>query len=312
MDRTLQQFAAQQFGLITRTQVYSAGLTPRFIEWQLSSGQWLRVRRGVYRLPTHATSWSQAALAVCLAHEGRLALSHLSAGFVHGLDDVKRGDVFHVLAAEGLRPRIDGVISHESRAPFDIVRVRGLPVTNLARTVLDLASVLEPAVFERALDSAQRQRTNLGPWLGYVMKKLGMRGPPGVARVRELLSQRLGINDSSLETDVARALRNARVTPWKHQFTVVDPEGSAIIRADFAWPRHRIVLHADSFNWHRHREQFDLDRAQRNALRDCGWEELVVTNTSLKTEVWLRQLERLLGRREPQGALELRLHGRRV
>lgn len=305
MNIALQQFTARQLGLITRTQALSVGLSSKSIEWQLSSGQWLRVHRGVYRLATHAISWSQSALAACLAHEGRLALSHVSAGFVHGLDDVKRTDVFHALAAEGLRPRLDGVISHESRASFDIVRVRGLPVTNLARTVLDLASVLEPRAFERALDSAQRQRPNLGSWLGYIMKKLEMRGPPGVALIRELLSQRLGISDSSLETDVARALRKAGITPWKHQFTVVDQNGRAIIRADFAWPRHRIVLHADSFNWHRHRQQFDLDREQRNALRDDGWEELVVTSTSLKADVWVRQLERLIARNEPQAELPL-------
>ncbi|MGV3624725.1 MAG: hypothetical protein ACO1OB_28150 [Archangium sp.] len=229
----------------------------------------------------------------------------MTAGFLHGLDGIKRSSTIDVLAPRGRQSALEGVRLHRTSARFDIVRVRGLPVTNLARTVLDLASTLEPAAYERALDSAQRQRPNLGPWLGYVMKQLDMRGPPGVARVKELLAIRLGINDSSLETDVTRALRKAGVAPWRHQFTVLDANGQRIIRADFAWPAHRVVLHADSFNWHRHREQFDLDREQRNALRDGGWEELVVTTTALENGVWLEQLKRLLAKRNPQRELSL-------
>ncbi|PZR08671.1 MAG: hypothetical protein DI536_24540 [Archangium gephyra] len=236
---------------------------------------------------------------------GHVALSHTTAGVIHGLDGVRHGSTFEALAPRTQQTGLDGLTLHRTSAHFDIVRVRGLPVTNLARTVLDLAGVMQPDAYERALDAAQRQRPNLGPWLGYVMKKLDMRGPPGIARVKELLAIRLGINDSSLETDVTRALRSAGITPWRHQFTVVDGWGRRIVRADFAWPRHRIVLHADSFNWHRHREQFDLDREQRNALRDAGWEELVVTCTSLENGVWLQQLRRLLARRDPQTKLQL-------
>ncbi|MGV3625708.1 MAG: type IV toxin-antitoxin system AbiEi family antitoxin domain-containing protein [Archangium sp.] len=305
MDQALLQFAARQRGLVTRTQAFSTGLSVRGIDWLLATKQLIREQRGVYRLPSHAKSWELSALAACLVHDGRLALSHLSAGFLYGLDGLKRPATIEVLSPEGLRVRLPGVIAHETRTHFDIVRHRGIPVTNLARTVLDLASVLTPEAFERALDSAQRQQSNLGSWLGYVMKQLGMRGPPGVALVKELLEQRLGITDSSLETDVTRALRKAHVVAWKHQFHVCDANGNRIIRADFAWPRHRVVLHADSFNWHRHREQFDLDREQRNALRDGGWEEFVVTSTSLKTNLWLEQLQRLLARRAPQGSLLL-------
>ncbi|MGV3621530.1 MAG: type IV toxin-antitoxin system AbiEi family antitoxin domain-containing protein [Archangium sp.] len=305
-DTAVMAVAATQFGLVTRTQLLAGGLSAKAIEWRLESGFLVGVHRGVYRLAASPPSWRQRGLALCLTHEGRAAMSHRSAGFVHQLDGLSLTSGFDVLLRGQQRIHLEGIRCHRTASQFDIVRVRGLPVTNLARTVLDLASVLEPDAYERALDSAQRQRRNLGPWLGYVMKKLDMRGPPGVARVKELLAQRLGINDSSLETDVTRALRRAGVSPWKHQYTVVDDQGRRIIRADFAWPRHRIVLHADSFNWHTHREQFDLDREQRNALRDANWEELVVTSTSLKSEVWLGQLRRLLARRDPQAELALR------
>ncbi|PZR02891.1 MAG: hypothetical protein DI536_36735 [Archangium gephyra] len=307
VDTALMTLAAKQFGLITRTQLLSLGLHGRAIDWRLANGLIIGLHRGIYRVAAHLPSWSQTAMAVCLRHEGA-ALSHRSAGFVHQLDGLHCPAEIDVLLHGEQRTHLEGVRCHRTDAHFDIVRVRGLPVTNLARTVLDLAGVLEPAAFERALDSAQRQRPNLGPWLGYVMKQLGMRGPPGVARVKELLAVRLGLNDSSLETDVTRALRDAGVTRWKHQYTVHDERGGRIVRADFAWPRHRVVLHADSFNWHRHRQQFDLDRTQRNALRDAGWVELVVTSTALSNDLWIRQLVRLLRDREPQR--ELPLHKR--
>lgn len=304
MNKVLQGFAADQFGLVTRTQAISAGLSSDAIDWQLKSEQWIRVHRGVYRLASQRQSWSQSALAACLACESRVALSHATAGFVHELDGLKRTSDFHVLAPRELRVRLDGIVEHRTAAHFDVVQVRGLPVTNLARTVLDLASVLDAQAFERVLDSAQRRKSNLGPWLVYVMKQLGMRGPPGSALVKELLAVRLGITDSSLETDVTRALRKSNVVPWRHQFHVLDLHGRSIIRADFAWPQHRVVLHADSYGWHRDRDQFDRDRIQRNALRDGGWEELVVTSTCVEKDLWLEQLKRLLAKTDPQRRLQ--------
>jgi len=48
-------------------------------------------------------------------------------------------------------------------------------------------------------------------------------------------------------------------------------------RVDFAYPDARVAIEADGFRWHSSRQQFERDRARRNALTAMGWTVLHVT-----------------------------------
>jgi very-short-patch-repair endonuclease len=98
---------------------------------------------------------------------------------------------------------------------------------------------------------------------------------------------------------VWRALRKANLDPPRLQLEV-HHAGHYVMRVDFAWPRQRIALHADSFLWHARRDAFDTDARQRSVLASIGWANVIVTRHSLRERTWLQLLERLLHERRPQ------------
>lgn len=48
-------------------------------------------------------------------------------------------------------------------------------------------------------------------------------------------------------------------------------------RADFAWPRIRLLLETDGYAWHRQRADYRADRERANAYAELGWTLLRVT-----------------------------------
>lgn len=294
--------AARQFGLISRDQALAANLTTEVIRYRLRVGRWLPHYRSIYRLPSHGPSWEQTAMLGCLLGGAGAGLSHQTAGWLHGLDGLQRPELIDVLTPKGRRLHHAAFDHHVSATPpLRMGRVRGLPVTTLGRTLIDLASVLTDEAFELALDSAYRQRQGVGRWVRALLAKRED-SPRGVRRLLGLLDQRLGKTESSLERRVRRRLCAAQVVEWREQVDLSDAAGF-ITRADFGWPAHRVALFADSWRWHGGRRQLDKDASQRNRLHLAGWEFLVVTSVMLKTTLWLDQLRGLLERRAPQRVL---------
>jgi predicted transcriptional regulator of viral defense system len=94
-------------------------------------------------------------MAATLAAGEAAAISHRSAAHLHGLlsTTATRIDVSsprRLTPTRTLRP-------HQTRtlAPIDVVTVDGIPVTSVARTLLDLATVAPQRHIERALDQAE-------------------------------------------------------------------------------------------------------------------------------------------------------------
>ena len=84
-------------------------------------------------------------------------LSHRSAAALWGIYDSDRGRIdITVPKALRARPRLD---VHQARLPPDEVTTRhGVPVTTPARTLFDLAAILDPTRFERAATEAEIRR----------------------------------------------------------------------------------------------------------------------------------------------------------
>jgi hypothetical protein len=144
-------------------QLRELGLGDRAVSKRVAAGRLHRVHRGVYAVGHRALSqegrWMAAVL---MAGEGA-ALSHLSAAL---LWRVWRGRAtwIDVVAPHARRSR-DGVRIHECRRldPRDITTWRGIPVTTVARTLVDLtdefnehqlANVVHEAAFRKRFDLA--------------------------------------------------------------------------------------------------------------------------------------------------------------
>ena len=145
----------QQHGLISRAQALDAGLTARQIEHRVASGRWVREARGVYRHAAVPSSGLSRLLAAWMAYGG--LASHRSAAALHRID----GYTLHIVelsVAPGGNRAVKGVRFHQS-TQLDLAKpvVRdGIPVTGPARTVLDVAAVVNRKRLDRTIDAVLR------------------------------------------------------------------------------------------------------------------------------------------------------------
>lgn len=150
-DWSLLPFAKRQGGVISYEQARAVGFTKNAIQHRLESGVWARVLPGVARMFWAEDSWDTRceAAALWLGAEG--ALSHLTAAKLHDFD-VEPQCVVHVTTRRGRgRLRRSGFTAHRSRCALRTVQVSGFRVTEPARTMVDLAAVLDELELERLL-----------------------------------------------------------------------------------------------------------------------------------------------------------------
>ncbi len=298
----------RQFGVISRQQLVDAGVSLGAIRGRVNRGEWVSIFDGVYVPCTVAIGWWQRAMAALLRAGPDAALSHASAGFVLGLESLSDQSprTIDVSVRGGRRVRVPGIVVHQVSDPLPSFTSRGLQVTTLARTFVDLAGVLDEERLEFALDSAHRRCRRLGDWLEQYLSELDPRGHAGIATLVKLLRlRRDGSTESPLEVKVWRALRRAGIDVAKRQHVIRDRTGAAVMRADFAWPSHRIALHVDSASWHLQEQRMTKDAEQRTALQALGWFSMPVTHSMLKRDDWLTWLREQLTKRTPQFELSL-------
>ncbi|HET8927479.1 MAG TPA: type IV toxin-antitoxin system AbiEi family antitoxin domain-containing protein [Microbacterium sp.] len=147
---------ASPLPLLTPDDLAASGLSARRIGMQVGSGELVRVRPGVY---TAGAPWRQAKpeqRVVSRAHAlhrisaSAPVFSHETAAAIHGIGlyhpDPSR---VHVIVADARPGAASGVIRHRGElADEDVIQIRGLRCTSLARTVADVArtGTLEQAV----------------------------------------------------------------------------------------------------------------------------------------------------------------------
>ncbi len=183
----VEQGASKQRGLISRDVARAAGMSTSAIFRRVQSGRWLTVHPGVYRVAGVPESWEQAVLAMCLWTGG--VASHETAAALWGLGKPpRRIDVLvdrgTSVAHERLRLHSSVALSAADRGLRD-----GIPVTNLPRTLIDLASVLEDEPLEVALHEAMRVHRLSTGWLRRRLEAL-QPGRAGTERLRAMLRAR--------------------------------------------------------------------------------------------------------------------------
>ena len=128
--------AVRQDGVATTAQLAAGGIERSVVARRVRDGHWQRAVRGVVVLQSGPPTWRQLARAALLAAGAGAALSHRSAGFVHGLlRDPGSGFVVSVPAQRYVAPR-PGLTLHRRRT---MPRASGsLRSVDTVGTVLDL------------------------------------------------------------------------------------------------------------------------------------------------------------------------------
>ena len=176
-------------------------------------------------------------------------------------------------------------LHHPTYLPASHVAERhGIPVTNLARTLFDVAAAVHPARLERLVDTVVSRTPSLLGALHVMLSELSRPGRGGARVMRAVLADRPSgyvAPASGLEARFARILAQAGEPTLERQ---VDVGGAEWVgRVDFLDRELRIVVEVDSDLHH----TSPLDRAgdlrRDAALRDAGWFDVVRVTAD---EVW--------------------------
>ena len=282
LDLAIARLAATQYGSFSRGQAIRAGATKDEIHTRVRQGRWQRVAPSVYRMAGGVVSWRQSLLVACLAWGDGAAASHRGGAPLWKLAGFEAGQI-ELTVPRPRNRRGPGTIHRTFLAPVDVTVIEAIPVTTVARTLIDLASVATIEAVEEALDDALRRGLVSLPRLRWRLDALARPGRPGITAMRKLLDGRdpaAAVPDSVFERRLLRVLREAGLPEpvLQHEVRI---SGRVVAILDFAYPDARLAIEADGYRWHSGRRHWDHDRARRNELTLLGWRVIHVTWTEL-------------------------------
>lgn len=296
--KALSMVASKQFGMVTLADALAQNLSRRQVRRLLDIGALVRAGCKVYRFPAVPDqSWEFLAMKATLLAGPGSALSHQTAGFLHGLDGLESFDaptVLDVMTVENRNQTVPGHRVHRSRAQkLHATTLRGLPVTSLPKTVLDLADVLPRLELEKTVDSARRKHRNFEAWFKQFVGSLANHGRHHVNDVLRMIARHAPL-DSAFEVEM-RALIAAEGLPEPIWGYTVYENNKRIMKVDAAWltPR-KVAAHFDGFGTHGLRAQFEKDAIQRTKLAEFDWANVIITWRGRHELYWRLALRKFL------------------
>ncbi len=153
-DLRLAALAARQHGTVSAGQLQAIGYTHAAVGRRVQQGRLHRLYRGVYAVGHAALTLEARQLAAVMACGPDAALSHRSAGLRLG---IVRTAIRIEVSAPRSRGARKGVTVHRTHAlaPADRDIRDGIPITSPARTLVDLADVLNERRLADALHQAE-------------------------------------------------------------------------------------------------------------------------------------------------------------
>ena len=155
VERAIARIAGRQDNVITREQLLGAGLGRGAIAHRIKARTMQRLHTNVYLLGAAPPTQMGRARAAVLACGDGAAVSHRSAAEMFGLLPEIAGDVHVTVAGRNVSPR-EGIRIHRvaAFARGEVTKMRGIPVTSVARIVCDLAATEPEREVVRAFQEA--------------------------------------------------------------------------------------------------------------------------------------------------------------
>ncbi len=292
----------KQLGVFTRQQVIEVGLSDAWLGQRVKRGDFIRLHRGVFALRLAPRVWERDAIAACLAGPPMTVLSHRSAARALGLNlALRENEVLDVTIPYGTAMTLHGGRVHLARSLHraDRARVGRLSVTNVARTLIDLAGTLTDTALRTALDDVLTRRRTSPALVAAAIARNRCGRRPGSDILESALAPWLaGRLESPAEAEMLRLLNDRGLPAPTTQVREV-LEGGITFRLDFAWVAQRVALEVDGFQYHDGPERFIADRHRTNLLAGAGWHVLRTTTAEMRSDpeglCWA--LRRVLGDR---------------
>ena len=289
-DRALAAVAGRQWGVVSVRQLRALGVGRSATTRRVQSGHLHRLYPGVYAVG-HATLGREGRrLAAVLACGPGAVLSHRTAAAHWGLlhTDQTRIDV---TAPRG-RHGAPGIRLHRTRSldAHDTTNHQGIPITSVARTLLDLAATVRRSELERAL--AQAERLQLYDHRAIQDTLARSNGHRGTSELERATTHEPRWTRNEWEAEFLGLIRNAGLPePLVNETLHALDHGPC--EPDYHWPAHRVIVETDGWETHRTRHAFRNDRAKDAALTASGYRVLRFTRDD-EPDLAVRRLRALL------------------
>jgi very-short-patch-repair endonuclease len=278
-DSIIADIATRQYGVVSRAQLLAAGISGGAITTRIRRFGLHPLHRGVYAVGHTALVPLAREMAAVLACGAGAVVSHRSAAssLWHLLDVID--DLIDITIPRSNRRR-PGLRVHRSRVldPEDIRVIRGIPVTSVERTLVDLAEGAPNRDLERALDEAVTRRLMTTASITAAVQRL--HGRRGTSRLQALLERNIdpAFTRSEAEERLLALVREAGLPPPAVNGRV----GGHTV--DFVWRDRRLIVEVDGYRFHSSRTAFERDRVRDAELMSAGFRVIRVTWRQLENE----------------------------
>jgi large subunit ribosomal protein L11 len=245
------------------------------VESRVRRGFLIRLYRGVFAVG-HAPITDEARwLAAVLACGPDAVLSHRQAGALWRVRSTLSPRI-DVTARTRRGFTVDAITVHRATTltPEDRDAYRGVPVTSLPRTIIDLATRISPSSLEYAIHRAEAQRKLTPADLHEALARNP--GVPGTVAVRRIIGAPGHDLDaktrSRWEVCFLKICRTHDIPdPKVDRWVPLDiPAGG--LEVDFCWPAERLVVEVDERASHHTIRAQRRDPERDTALSAAGWQ----------------------------------------
>lgn len=285
-EREVARLAQLQHDCVHRQQLIAAQIGRHAIANRLRTQRLTSLHRDVYLVGRGQSGLMTRAMALVLHFSGDGVVSHVVAGYIWQMIESEPQDIDLTLVGCSAHP-LPGVRIHRvtTLEPRDVRWRRDLPVTSPARTVVDLAGVVDVFELENVLAVCWAEKLAAVKEIREAMERAPR--SPGIGTLRRLLDQGgFARTRSYYERKVLKMLAQAGLPRPLTNHKVVGHE------VDMVWHDKRLALEFDSRKFHGDRRAFERDRRRDQDLVAAGFRVIRVTARQLEKEP-LRVIARL-------------------
>lgn len=288
--------ATSQYGTVNWCQLRQLGLSARQIQIMVAKGYLRPVFKGVYAVGHTALPVKGQWMGAVLACGEGAVLSHRSAAALWNM--LPTVTFAEVSRRRSGHHRIAGIRIHRPRSmhPSEMTVHERIPVTTVARTLVDLAACLSIRRLERALAAADTQ--NLLRWSELeqaVDRARFRRGYSNLAEIMVRADPRVVHAASETERLLYALCISDPEIPRPEMNTMI--EGRIV---DFVWKKQRLIAETDGRGYHSDPFTFEDDRDRDGAMLEAGYRTVRITYrmVSERPADVARRLKRLLAEGE--------------
>lgn len=275
----LRDYAGTDHGVISRAEMFAAGVSRAEIDWACRRGSLVRDQRGLYAVTgVSATELRRARAAVqSVGLAAQAVASHDTAAHLLGIDTVRTQAFAHVtVPRDARRPQRTSLWLHaHDLSADDVTLVDGIPTTTVARTLLDLLLRTDRLTAIWACESALRAGLLSPNELGLILERGSRRR--GIKRARRRYQLIDACSESPLETGVRLVFEDFQLPAPRLQIPILRPDGSVIYRIDLGYEQHKVGVECDGRAVHEQPAALFADRERQNMVLTAGWRLLRFT-----------------------------------